>query len=343
MQDNQTPTKIPEAWGVNAGGAYITNPVPTASQIGITNGAASFNDGFPPNAFIPLASGGAGPFGKDFNGVLYQITAGVKWLQAGGPLYHDAAFSTAIGGYPAGSMLQSDSLLGNWWQSNADDNATDPDTGGANWVPVRMSAYNNFGLLHASATPGVTTFTVPAGVYWLFGQCQGAGGGGGGANAGGTISGGGGGAGGYVEGWFPVTPGNTISLTIGTGGAGGLGGTAPSDGSTGGSSSIGAVMTATGGLGGASISNAAGGGGGYASSSLSGVLPIYGGQGGDGDQTSVDLVGGNGGASFFGGGGRSSTIAGTGQYAPGSGGGGGYSPTHPSGGAGQAGLIILRG
>ena len=342
MQDSQTPTKIPEAWAVNAGGAYI-NAIPTASQIGITNGAASFNDGFPPNSFIPLAAGGAGPLGRDMNGILNQVTSGLKWLQAGGPLYHDAAFSTAIGGYPAGALVQSDTLLGNWWQSSADNNVTDPDAAGAGWVPVRLSAYNNFGLLHVSATPGVTTYTVPAGVYWLFGQCQGAGAGGGGANSGGTISGGGGGAGGYIEGWFAVNPGDSITLTIGAGGAGGLGGTAPSDGSAGGSTSIGSVMTSTGGNGGQCIANAAGGNGGYASTSLSGVLPIYGGSGGDGDQTSVDLVGGNGGGSFFGGGGRSSTTAGVGLWAPGGGGGGGYSPTHPAGGTGAAGMIILRG
>ena len=134
MQDTDSPTKIPLQWAASAGGAYITYPVPTPSQIGITNGAASWTDGFPPNNFIPLGSGGAGPFGKDFNGMLRQTTAGVQWLQAGGPIQHDATFSTEIGGYPRGAVLSSDATLGKFWISTVDNNSSDPDAAGPNWA-----------------------------------------------------------------------------------------------------------------------------------------------------------------------------------------------------------------
>lgn len=153
MRDTDTPIKLPAIWANGAGGSYITYPVPTPSQISITNGAASFYDGFPPNTFVPLAGGGAGPFGKDFNGVLKQMTAGVQWLQAGAPLFYDAAFSAAIGGYPRGTILSAANLFGICWLSVIDNNTTDPDTGGSGWFAIGgryrltgASAFNcNFG------------------------------------------------------------------------------------------------------------------------------------------------------------------------------------------------------
>jgi len=55
---------------------------PQASQIGITNCAASLTDGFPPLTFVPVAQGGCPPFGSDFNGILRQITQWSQWMQA---------------------------------------------------------------------------------------------------------------------------------------------------------------------------------------------------------------------------------------------------------------------
>jgi hypothetical protein len=138
MQDSNAPLKIPAIWANSAGGSYITYPVPTPSQIGITNGAASFTDGFPPNCFIPYASGGAGPFGKDFNGLLKQVTAGQQWLQTGALFKYDSTFQSDIAGYPKGAMLQSSSNPGYAWVSTADNNLTDPDTGGAGWVLLQL-------------------------------------------------------------------------------------------------------------------------------------------------------------------------------------------------------------
>lgn len=136
MQDTDTPIKIPLPWANGAGPSYITYPVPTASQIGITTGAASYTDGFPPVNFLPLAGGGVAPFGKDFNGALKQATAGLQWLQAGAPLYFDAGFAAGIGGYPKGTVLSSASTLADFWISEVDNNTANPDTGGANWLAV---------------------------------------------------------------------------------------------------------------------------------------------------------------------------------------------------------------
>src|SRR5574340_119594 len=78
------------------------NTIPVPSQIGITPGAASYTDGFPPLTFTALTAGGIPPDGADVNGVLNAITAIKQWQSAGGHFKYDSAFSTAIGGYPAG-------------------------------------------------------------------------------------------------------------------------------------------------------------------------------------------------------------------------------------------------
>ena len=132
MLASQIPAKFPLPFAAAAGSSFI-RPIPTASQIGITNGAASLTDGFPPLTSIPIAAGGTPPSIKDVNGILQQATAWLQWQNAGGPVGYDAGFSTAIGGYPKGAVLSA-ATFGNYWLSTADNNTSDPDTGGANWV-----------------------------------------------------------------------------------------------------------------------------------------------------------------------------------------------------------------
>ena len=133
MLASNYPVNFPVPFASSAGAGYI-RPIPTASQIGITAGAASLTDGFPPLNFLPVTSGGVPPFGQDMNGILYEITANIQWEQAGGQPVYNSAFSTAIGGYPNGAVLQSDDGTG-FWRSTVDNNTTNPETGGANWVP----------------------------------------------------------------------------------------------------------------------------------------------------------------------------------------------------------------
>lgn len=140
MQQSNIPSKFGIPWGNAAGPTYIQT-IPQASQIGITNCRASLTDGFPPLTFIPSSSGGCPPFGKDFNGILNQITQWSQWQSAGGPVFWDSAFSTSIGGYPKGAVLQSAVLLGRMWLSTADNNTTNPDSQtSANWVPLPGTA-----------------------------------------------------------------------------------------------------------------------------------------------------------------------------------------------------------
>lgn len=83
------------------------------------------------------------------------------------------------------------------------------------------------------------TFSVPSHVSRVY--VRGKAGGGGGNN--GTVSMGGG-AGGEFEGWVTVTPGSTVTVTIGAGG------TSNNPGSNGGTTSFGSLASATGGKGG---------------------------------------------------------------------------------------------
>jgi hypothetical protein len=152
MQRSNIPTKIPLAWGSSAGGGYI-NAIPTPSQIGIINGRASFTDGFVPLNFVPVAAGGVPPFGGDFNGLNFQVTGGLQWLQAGGLALYDPVFSSAIGGYPAGSVLLS-ALYNNLWVSLVDNNTSDPDTGGANWAALIRQRLSSPLNVYVNSTTG---------------------------------------------------------------------------------------------------------------------------------------------------------------------------------------------
>jgi hypothetical protein len=134
MQSTNIPSKIPLPFAYAAGGSY-KNTIPVASQIGITNGKASLTDGFPPLTFQAISSGGVPPFGADFNGILNEITAIQQWQEAGGMFAYDSVFSTAIGGYPKGAILQA-AAFGGLWQSTVENNTSNPDTGGAGWISL---------------------------------------------------------------------------------------------------------------------------------------------------------------------------------------------------------------
>jgi hypothetical protein len=134
MLASSIPTKLPIPFA-NAG---TKNAIPSASQIAITPGAASLTDGFPPLTMLPIASGGIPPFGSDFNGILFEVTAWAVWQAAGGTVGYDAAFSTAIGGYPKGAVLAASATVGAFWISTVDNNVTNPDTGGAGWIGAAL-------------------------------------------------------------------------------------------------------------------------------------------------------------------------------------------------------------
>lgn len=129
-------------------------PVPTTGT-----GKASFTAGFPPITMQAISAGGIPPEGKDFNGILFDITSHTLWVNAGGQYRFDAALSTAIGGYPAGMVLQSNDGL-SAYVSAVDDNTTDfnstPSSIGTLWLPYEGAAFSNVAV---ATTGGNTNLT----------------------------------------------------------------------------------------------------------------------------------------------------------------------------------------
>lgn len=103
------------------------NAIPTkATQETKEKGNASYDIGFPPLNMTAISAGGIPPHGKDFNGLLYDITNALRYSQAGGLYTFDSAFAQAIGGYAKGATVLSDDGSKIWW-STVDANTTDPD------------------------------------------------------------------------------------------------------------------------------------------------------------------------------------------------------------------------
>ncbi len=232
MQASNAPSKSPVPFAESGS----KNTIPVASQIGITPGLASFTDGFPPLTMTPLAAGGVPPRGQDFNGILYFLSAAARWGQAGGGYIYDAAFATAVGGYPKGAVLLRADLLG-FWLNTVDNNVTNPDSGGVGWVNqiagalLRTSVYRlSAGTQQVSVdggaftTTGATTFSTLSKTSKSLAHVIAGGGGGGSCETNGSgarSAGAGGGAGGeavsIVAGGMSNTP-----VTIGAGGTGAL-------------------------------------------------------------------------------------------------------------------------
>jgi len=133
MQINQPPILIPLPFAANG----VKNAIPEASQITITPGAASLNDGFPVVTMEAPTAGGVPPSGKDMNGILYLLSATARWSQAGGSFTYNAAFATDpnVSGYPRGAVLLQSSGTG-FWFNTVDNNQSDPDAGGAGWLSL---------------------------------------------------------------------------------------------------------------------------------------------------------------------------------------------------------------
>lgn len=125
---SSAPTQIVEAWA--AGGDKNVVPVPDPGS----PGAASWTLGFPPDTAIDPTDGGEPPNRLDMNGGLFEMSAIDLWMSAGAGFPYSSAFSTAVGGYPKGARVLRATGNG-YWLSTADTNTTDPDTGGAGWIP----------------------------------------------------------------------------------------------------------------------------------------------------------------------------------------------------------------
>ena len=154
------PTKFAAIWANDEGSSFVTQPIPTASQPGVR---ASLNDGFPQLTFTSPNA----PDGRDFNGILYMLTAAAQFQQAGGIYAWDSTFEGNIGGYPLGAVVANASVTGFFWINTVANNTTNPDAGGAGWTGFQIANQPSTGaqLVFTSAT--VLTLAPKAG-GWLW-------------------------------------------------------------------------------------------------------------------------------------------------------------------------------
>ena len=207
-------------------------------------------------------------------------------------------------------------------------------------TPARVGEYPGSSVYGTPGTQKFTsggTWTVPAGVGSVTVLAVGGGGGGGGVAL--SYAGGGGGGGGaVVQQRLTVSPGETVTVTVGAGGTAGTSGSSATQGGNGNASSAvsleGAVSAAGGGGGGIGQQNVGGASAGKSGGSGGGGGGIYG--------PSTGAAGGGGGA---GGAGATPSTGGGGAGGAGSpgGNGGAGSGAAVAGGAGGAGLYGYGG
>lgn len=135
------PGKIITPWAESG----LKNPIPPAANP--ATGRAGFDQGFSAINMTAKEAGGIPPFGQDFNGIFYDVTNILRYMQAGGQPTFSSALATAIGGYPKGAMvLGSDGVT--LWQSKVGGNFTDPDVDPDDWGTF------DIGLKAQLAAPG---------------------------------------------------------------------------------------------------------------------------------------------------------------------------------------------
>ena len=126
----------------------LKNTIPATANN--ATGKAGFDKGFPERTMLPKASGGIPPSGMDFNGILYDITSVIRYMQAGGKPTYDAAFAAAIGGYPSGAVLIGDDGV-TVFQNAVDGNATNPNSGGTGWARPDLQVMELYRRSYAEA------------------------------------------------------------------------------------------------------------------------------------------------------------------------------------------------
>lgn len=234
------PTTMPIPFADGGG----KNTIPTAAST--TPGAASLTEGFPPVTRTPLVAGGVPPSGLDMNGILNLLSQHVLFVEGGGQYRFDAALVSAQGGYPIGTVLQSDdgrTQYLNIVANNTTNFNTTPASIGVSWIPYSTGRLINIQYLTVSGVP-----TYNPGTRFITGEAIGAGGAGGGSTATNSSQisfGSGGGAGARTQ--FMLTSGFVGQMVnIGIGGVP----AASANGGNGGATSLGSLVTASGGMGG---------------------------------------------------------------------------------------------
>ena len=104
MLDTFITKLLPMAFATNG----LKNNIPVADPAMFSS--ASYEKGFPQSTMKKVTEGGIPPQGKDFNGILNEISSHTVWTNAGGTYKFNGELSNAIGGYAKGAVLVADNL-----------------------------------------------------------------------------------------------------------------------------------------------------------------------------------------------------------------------------------------
>jgi len=127
------------------------NDIPAAADN--STGLAGYDVGFPPITTVAKLAGGLPPRGADFNGMFYDVTEAIRYLEAGGQFPYNSAFSSAVGGYPLGALVMRSDGSG-LWKNLVANNTTDPEGSSASgWSPL------NSGITNVTMTSANYTLT----------------------------------------------------------------------------------------------------------------------------------------------------------------------------------------
>lgn len=98
------PKLLSKAWATSGS----KNAIPTNRTSSLSQGSATYDEGFPTITMTPIAQGGKAPSGKDMNGILNEITEHIVYQNKGGAYTFNSDFAAEISGYEKGAVLISD-------------------------------------------------------------------------------------------------------------------------------------------------------------------------------------------------------------------------------------------
>lgn len=117
-----------------------TSPMPETQPV--TPNAASIQTGFNSVVMTNENAGGKPPNGPDFNGMFFLVSSHNLYVECGQTYKYNSDIATAISGYAIGTILGMTDNSG-LWLNIIDGNMTNPDTGGAGWVPMASYGFSN--------------------------------------------------------------------------------------------------------------------------------------------------------------------------------------------------------
>lgn len=142
----------------------LKNNIPDVVTESTAANAATYKNGFPAVTMTPIAVGGQPPSGKDMNGVLYELSSHIAYMNKGGQYKFDADFCEEIGGYDIGAIVLSDDGMTEYINTVANNKTNPNTTSSVGWkicagaAPLGKLFADRGGLISAS---GVKNDSIP--------------------------------------------------------------------------------------------------------------------------------------------------------------------------------------